>query len=142
MWMSNVPKEAVAQALDGGHRRLEPVDQAGPRLPDAVVDIHLGRAERRKRVAMRSEGPAHSPIRRRRPTIAARMSSPGSPAEGALVELVDLALDLLGEQEIADEDLVDEGRDQVAGRQGPRAGSRRRGRRRSARGPRPARGGR
>ena len=58
MWMSNVPSSPSRKPLDGRHRRLEPVDQAGPRLADGVLDAEPGQRQGRERIAMRCERPA------------------------------------------------------------------------------------
>ena len=113
-------EEAVAQPLDGGHRGLEAVDEPGPWLADRILDAELGRPSVENASRWGASVRRTRPIRRRRATMAARTSSPVPAVERPLVELVDLALDALDEEEVADEHLVDERRDEVAGGRGRR----------------------
>jgi hypothetical protein len=110
-------EQPVAQALDGRHRRLEAVDQPGPRLADGVLDAEPGQAQRREGIAMRCQRPADetdAPAEGddRGKDVVARPA-----VERTLVELVDLALDPLDQQEVPDQHLVDQRRDQITRRQ-------------------------
>jgi hypothetical protein len=108
---------AVTQRLHGGHRRLEPVDQTRPRLADRLLDADPWEGKGRERIAVWGKRPAHesdtSPQRDDGSEDVVAMPA----VEGALVKLVDLALDLLDQEEVADQYLVDERGDQVAGGQ-------------------------
>ena len=102
-------EQPLAQPLDRSHRRLDSIDQPGPRSPiDSSTSISGKPAS--TALAMRRERPsdqadAASQERRCRQGCRRR-----APVQRTLVEGVDLALDQLGEQEVADDDLVDERR--------------------------------
>ena len=83
--------------------------------PELVVGADLRAGQGGQRGAVRGEGPADEADA---PTDAHDLAEdvdPGAPAQGQLVEPVDLALDGLGDLEVAGRDLVDEGRQEVAG---------------------------
>ena len=115
-------EQAVAHGIDRRDRTFQAVDEPGPRLADGLFRLHLRAGEGGQRFAMRRERSARetdAPSERHEGTQDVVL---GPAVQGALVEVVDVALDHLDELEIPDEDLVHQRRQQVGGIERAQAG--------------------
>ena len=116
------PEEELAQVLDRIERPVEMLGQGGPRLAEVLVELHLRPGERRERDPVHGQRPTDHPDPAPQRDDAAQDLGLAAPAEGALVELVDLALDALGEFEVVRQRLVDDGGQERPGIEGAEAG--------------------
>ncbi len=115
-------EQAVAHRVDRGDRTFQAVDEPGPRLADGLFRLHLRAGQGGQRFAMRGERSARetdAPSERHEGTQDIVL---GPAVQGALVEVIDVALDHLDEQEVPDEDLVHQRRQQVGGIECAQAG--------------------